>query len=113
MKLLVCGGMGFIGSTFVRNHQDKNPNDHITNIDSLTTGSNIKNLENIRYEINSMGTVLESDSMDVINNASKKMIETVHNLGVNRVEVIIKIDSRKDKHVKMEEKVESVKRQLD
>ena len=73
----------------------------------------IKNLKNIRYEINSMGTVLESDSMDVINNASKKMIETVHNLGVNRVEVIIKIDSRKDKHVKMEEKVESVKRQLD
>ena len=67
----------------------------------------IKNLENIRYEINSMGTVLESDSMDVINNASKKMIETVHNLGVNRVEVIIKIDSRKDKHVKMEEKVDS------
>ena len=47
MKLLVCGGMGFIGSTFIRNHQDKNPNDHITNVDSLTTGSNIKNLEKI------------------------------------------------------------------
>ena len=47
MKLLVCGGMGFIGGTFVRNHQDKNPNDHITNVDSLTTGSNIKNLEKI------------------------------------------------------------------
>ena len=48
MKLLVCGGMGFIGSTFIRNHQDKNPNDHITNVDSLTTGSNIKNLEKNR-----------------------------------------------------------------
>ena len=47
MKLLVCGGMGFIGSTFIRNHQKKNPNDQIINIDSLTTGSNIKNLEEL------------------------------------------------------------------
>ena len=34
-------------STFIRNHQKKNPNDHIINIDSLTTGSNIKNLEEL------------------------------------------------------------------
>jgi len=47
MKLLVGGGMGFIGSTFIRNHQKKNPNDQIINIDSLTTGSNIKNLEEL------------------------------------------------------------------
>ena len=73
----------------------------------------IKNIENIRYEINYMGTVLESDNIDVINDASKKMVDTVHNLGIDRVEVIIKIDSRKDKHVKMEEKVESIKKQLD
>ena len=67
----------------------------------------IKNMENIRYEINSMGTILESDNIDVINKASKNMIETVHHLGINRVEVIIKIDSRSDKQQKMEEKVES------
>jgi uncharacterized protein (TIGR00106 family) len=73
----------------------------------------IKNIENIRYEINSMGTVLESDSIDVINDASKKMMNAVHNLGIDRVEVIIKIDSRRDKHVKMEEKIESIKKQLD
>jgi len=73
----------------------------------------IKNTSNIRYEINSMGTVLESDSIDVIYDASKKMMETVHNLGINRVEVILKIDSRNDKQVKMEEKIESIKKQLD
>jgi len=73
----------------------------------------IKNMSNIRYEINSMGTVLESDSIDVIYDASKKMMETVHNLGINRVEVILKIDSRNDKQVKMEEKIESIKKQLD
>lgn len=73
----------------------------------------IKDLENLRYEINSMGTVLESDNIDVINEASKKMMETVHNLGINRVEVIIKIDSRRDKQVKMEEKINSIKKHLD
>jgi uncharacterized protein (TIGR00106 family) len=72
----------------------------------------IQNIDNIRYEINSMGTVLESDSIDVIYEASKKMMETVHNLGINRVEVVIKIDSRKDKHVKMEDKIESIKKQM-
>jgi len=72
----------------------------------------IQNIENLRYEINSMGTVLESDSIDIIYEASKKMMETVHNLGIVRVEVVIKVDSRRDKHVKMEEKVDSIKKQL-
>ncbi len=72
----------------------------------------IQNTENLRYEINSMGTVLESDSIDIIYNASKTMMETVHNLGIDRVEVVIKIDSRRDKHVKMEEKINSIKKHL-
>ncbi len=72
----------------------------------------IQNIENLRYEINSMGTVLESDSIDIIYEASKKMMETVHNLGITRVEVVIKVDSRRDKHVKMEEKIDSIKKQL-
>ena len=72
----------------------------------------IKNMDNLRYKINSMGTVLESDDMDVINKASKNMIEIVHHLGINRVEVIIKIDSRIDKQVRMEKKVESIKKQM-
>ena len=59
-----------------------------------------------------MGSVLESDEIDIIYEASKKMMETVHNLGINRVEVVIKIDSRRDKHVKMEEKIDSIKKHL-
>ena len=72
----------------------------------------IQKIENLRYEINAMGTILESDSMDVINTATKQMMETVHNLGIARVEVIIKIDSRRDKQVKMEEKLDSIKKQI-
>ena len=59
-----------------------------------------------------MGTVLESDNIEIIFTASKKMIDTVHNLGIDRVEVVIKVDSRRDKHVKMEEKLESIKKYL-
>ncbi len=72
----------------------------------------IQNIKNLRYEINSMGTVLESDSIDIIYEASKKMMETVHSLGIDRVEVVIKVDSRRDKHVKMEEKLDSIKKHL-
>ena len=73
----------------------------------------IQNIRNLRYEINSMGTVLESDSIDIIYEASKKMMETVHNLGIDRVEVVIKVDSRRDKHVKMEEKLDSIKKHME
>lgn len=72
----------------------------------------IQNIKNLRYEINSMGTVLESDNIEIIYDASKKMMETVHNLGIDRVEVVIKIDSRRDKHIRMEEKIDSIKKYL-
>ncbi len=72
----------------------------------------IQNMEGIRYEINAMGTVLESDNIDQIYDAAKSIMEVVHKLGVNRVEVILKIDSRRDKNKKMEEKIESVNRYL-
>ena len=73
----------------------------------------IQNMEGIRYQINSMGTVLESDSIDKIYDASKSMMEVVHNLGVARVEVVLKIDSRKDKQKNMQEKLDSVKKYLE
>ena len=72
----------------------------------------IQNIKNLRYEINSMGTVLESDNIEIIYAASKKMMDTVHNLGIDRVEVVIKIDSRRDKQVKMEEKIDSIKKHM-
>lgn len=70
----------------------------------------IQNIKEIKYEINSMGTILEAESIDKIYEASKIIMEVVHNLGVSRVEVILKIDSRKDKQVKIEDKVESIKK---
>ena len=39
-------------------------------------------------------------------------MEAIHNLGVQRVEIVLKIDSRKDKDLKLEEKLESLKKHL-
>ena len=44
MKLLVCGGTGFIGSAFIRNHIKNYPQDKIVNVDNLSIGSNKANL---------------------------------------------------------------------
>ena len=72
----------------------------------------IQNLEGVRYEVNAMGTLLESENVDKIFEASKRIMEAIHNLGVQRVEIVLKIDSRKDKDLKLEEKLESLKKHL-
>jgi len=72
----------------------------------------IQSIKEVRYEINSMGTILESDDIDKIYESAKKIMEVVHNLGVNRVEVILKIDSRNDKQLTMKEKIESINKHL-
>lgn len=72
----------------------------------------IRDMDGLRYEINPMGTVLESHAFRTILDATERMTETVHNLGVVRVEVVLKIDSRKDREVRMEEKIESVTKHL-
>ena len=52
MKILVCGGAGFIGSAFIRNYLNNNPEHEIVNLDSLTIGSNLKNLQEIEQNKN-------------------------------------------------------------
>jgi uncharacterized protein (TIGR00106 family) len=64
----------------------------------------------IKYQTTSMGTILESDSFEKIFVASKEAIETVHRLGVKRVEVILKIDSRRDKDQTMQQKIDALDR---
>ena len=45
MRLLVTGGAGFIGSTYVRRHLDENPGDEIVVLDKLTYAGRLENLE--------------------------------------------------------------------
>ena len=48
MQILVCGGSGFIGNTFIRNYLSNNPESYITNLDNLTIGSNQQNLQDLQ-----------------------------------------------------------------
>ncbi len=47
MKLLVAGGAGFIGSNFVRLHQEKSSDDEIVVLDKLTYAGRRENLDGI------------------------------------------------------------------
>lgn len=73
----------------------------------------IKDFREVRYQLTPMGTVLEADKIEKIFEASKIIIDTVHRMGVKRVEVILKIDSRSDKNQTIESKVNAVNKYLD
>lgn len=47
MRLLVTGGLGFIGSNFIRDFLERYPDIEITNVDDQMYGSNRKNLEDL------------------------------------------------------------------
>jgi uncharacterized protein (TIGR00106 family) len=72
----------------------------------------IQSIKEVKYQVTPMGTVLESDNMEKIFEATNAAIETIHRLGVKRVETILKIDSRTDKPQSMRQKVQSVDRHL-
>ena len=50
MKLLVTGGLGFIGSTFIKYILSKQPNQEIINIDKVGIGANLENLKDLKYK---------------------------------------------------------------
>jgi len=50
LKLLVSGGLGFIGSNFVHHMLNEHGDAQITNIDRLSTGSNLENLKDIETD---------------------------------------------------------------
>lgn len=52
MRLLVCGGAGFIGSNFIRHMVNKYPDYMIVNYDKLTYAGNLDNLRDVELNPN-------------------------------------------------------------
>ncbi len=52
MKLLVTGGVGFIGSCFIRHILSKYPDYQVINIDALTYCGNLENLKDVQSNSN-------------------------------------------------------------
>ena len=72
MKLLVCGGAGFIGSAFIRNHFKKIPQDKITNLDNLSIGSNKANLSEVEKNQNYEFVKETITNLDAVNRVAKE-----------------------------------------
>ncbi len=51
MRLLVTGAAGFIGSNYVRNRVERNPDDHVVALDLLTYAGNRANLADLEDRI--------------------------------------------------------------
>lgn len=71
MKILVCGGVGFIGSAFIRNHFNNYPKHEIVNLDSLTIGSNLQNLKEVEHNQNYQFIKEDIRNKETINKLAK------------------------------------------
>lgn len=69
MKLLVCGGAGFIGSNFIRFMLGEHPDYDIVNFDKLTYAGNLDNLKGVSD--NARYTFIQGDitDLDALNSA--------------------------------------------
>lgn len=63
----------------------------------------------VRYMVTPMGTIIEADTLERALEVVKKTHEAVIEAGAKRVITTIKIDDRRDKKRRMEEKVEALK----
>ena len=71
----------------------------------------VLNKSGLKYELTSMGTIVEGD-LDEIIRTIREMHETTFQKEIMRVVTTIKIDDRRDKQATSEGKVESVLKKL-
>ncbi len=72
----------------------------------------LKNEPDIKYQLTSMGTIIEAKSIEKLLSVAGKMHSTLFSDEVKRVVTTIKLDERKDKELTMEGKVKSVEGKL-
>jgi uncharacterized protein (TIGR00106 family) len=68
----------------------------------------IDTYEGIRVLHHPMGTVIESDSLDVVLDVTKRAHEAILKTGALRIVTQLRIDDRRDKSRKMEDKVAAI-----
>jgi dTDP-glucose 4,6-dehydratase len=69
MRLLVCGGAGFIGSNFIRHILKEHPDYTVVNYDKLTYAGNLDNLLDVEKHPNYrfvQGDIVEMENLDQV-----------------------------------------------
>ena len=62
----------------------------------------------LRYQVTSMGTIVEDDDPTKIFNVVTRCVDAVKEMGSSRVSVSVKMDCRYDKEASMESKLKAV-----
>lgn len=78
----------------------------------IAAGINVLDKMGIKYEVNGLGTLIETDNADKLFDAVKAVHESIFNEGAQRVATHLKIDDRRDVQKTMEDKVKSVQEKL-
>ena len=72
----------------------------------------LKNVEGLDFELTPMGTILAAENLDVIFEAVHQAHEALVAAGAKRISSTLRIDDRRDKPRKMNDKVKAVQEQL-
>ncbi len=72
----------------------------------------LKKQKKIKYELTSMGTIIEANSVGQLLGIANKMHRVVLRDKIKRVVTAIKIDDRKDKKLTAEGKIKAVRKKL-
>jgi uncharacterized protein (TIGR00106 family) len=71
----------------------------------------IDNYPGIRAVHHPMGTVIEADQLETIFEVVSKAHQALVNTGALRISTLIRIDDRRDKERKMEDKVQAIRKE--
>jgi uncharacterized protein (TIGR00106 family) len=74
----------------------------------VKTALNVLERSNIKFETNSMATVIETEDLETLFKVVKEAHKAVMKSGAKRVITELKIDDREDKNVTMKSKLKSV-----
>jgi len=72
----------------------------------------LKQNKSVTYQLTSMGTIVEADTVEELFDAASAMHNAVFSDKIQRVVTTIKIDDRRDKRLSMDGKVKSVNQKL-
>jgi len=78
----------------------------------IAAGINVLDKMGVKYEVNGLGTLIETDSADKLFDTVKAVHEALFDAGAQRVATHLKIDDRRDFQKTLEDKVKSVREKL-